>query len=181
MTQPLISARRAALALVSAGLVLAGCTQGEVAPPPVDISPPAATPLPTSPNLPAPLVPEAEKGEKGARNVLLGFARALENGQFDAAFAILGGVARAGQTEAEFDAQWGDLRAISVAILDGDIEGGAGSLYYTSQTTITAKDAAGRPIRFEGPIVLRRVNDVDGASAAQLRWHLESFNVVQTH
>jgi len=189
MTQPRRTPARLALIVFSfSGLALAACQQ-EASPTPETPSTPVATAAPvtppapatTAPNLPAPLVPEAEKGEKGARNVLLGFARALENRQFDTAFALLGGSARGEQSEADFTAQWSDLRNISVAIVDGQIEGGAGSLYYTTQTTITAEDQEGRPIRFEGPIVLRRVNDVDGASAAQLRWHLESFNVVQTH
>jgi len=189
MTQPSRNPARLALILFSlSGLALTGCQKSESPPPDNStaqtavadsIAPPATAT--TDPNLPAPLVPESEKGEKGARNVLLGFARALENEQFDTAFALLGGAARAGQSEADFAAQWSDLRAISVALLDGDVEGGAGSLYYTSQATITAQDQEGRPIRFEGPIVLRRVNDVDGASPEQLRWHLESFNVVQTH
>jgi len=30
----------------------------------------------------------------------------------------------------------------------------------------------GKPFRLEGEVVLRRVNDVDGATADQLRWHI---------
>ena len=30
------------------------------------------------------------------------------------------------------------------------------------------------PRRIEGEVVLKRVNDVPGASAEQLRWHIES-------
>jgi hypothetical protein len=200
MTQPFRFAHPASIAsalaapalaaLALAVLALAGCNretaepaQNEVPAPAIPATNvlPSAAPTPAGPDLPAPLGPEAEKGEKGARNVLLGFARALENRQFDTAFALLGGSVRGDQNEAEFGAQWSELRDISVAIVDGGIEGGAGSLYYTAQTTITAQDAAGRPVRFEGPIVLRRANDVDGASAAQLRWHLASFDVVQTN
>lgn len=193
MTQPCQFVRHPAIAfapaLALAALGLAGCKQETAQPTqeqePASVVAPSASlsaaPTPTGSNLPAPLIPEAEQGEKGARNVLLGFARALENRQFDTAFALLGGSARGDQSETEFAAQWNDLRDISVAIVDGGIEGGAGSLYYTAQTTITAQDAAGRLVRFEGPIVLRRINDVDGASAAQLRWHLASFDVVQTH
>ena len=61
------------------------------------------------------------------------------------------------------------------------MEGAAGSSYYTSEATITANDKDGRPVRYEGPIVLRRVNDVPGASAAQLRWHIDSVQLDWTH
>lgn len=130
-------------------------------------------------DLPAPLVPEAEADEKGARNVLLGFARALENHQLDTAWALMGETARGDRSEAQFAAEWADLSAISVAIIEGDIEGAAGSEYYASRLTIAAQDAQGRPLRFEGPVVLRRVNDVPGASAAQLRWHIERLDLAQ--
>ncbi len=171
-------------------LTLGACTQDAQTSPDdmasataAPVAPPAPTPVPaaSAPNMPAPLVPESEKGEKGARNVLLGFARALENEQFDTAYALLGGSERTGRSQADFVAQWSDLSDISVAIVGGEMDAGAGSLYYNVQATVTAQDNEGRPIRFEGPITLRRVNDVDGATEAQLRWHLESFNVVQTH
>jgi hypothetical protein len=117
-------------------------------------------------------VPEAEAGEKGARNVLLGFARALEEKQFGEAWALLSPAARGGSSQAQFAARWAQFSDISVAVLDGKVEGAAGSLYYTSPTTITARDASGRAVRFDSPIVLRRVNDVPGATAEQLRWHI---------
>jgi hypothetical protein len=66
-------------------------------------------------------------------------------------------------------------------VSNGTIEGGAGSLYYTTQVAISGSDRDGRPVRLEGPIVLRRVNDVDGAPPEQLRWHLESLELTHTH
>jgi hypothetical protein len=54
----------------------------------------------------------------------------------------------------------------------GDGEGGAGSLYYTAPVRIS--DGARR---LAGEIVIRRVNDVDGATAEQLRWHIESTTI----
>ena len=164
------------LALAAAALSLAACQAGGEGDAEVRDSQDQVTP-----NLPAPLVPGAEAGEKGARSVLLGFARALENHQFRTAWALMGETARGDRSEAQFAAEWGDLDAISVAFIDGDIEGAAGSEYYTSQLTVTAQDAQGRPLRFEGPIVLRRVNDVPGATAAQLRWHIERLDLAQKH
>jgi len=168
--------------LAAATLTLAACqSSDEVVSPGDEATATATPPPPSTPGLPAPLVPSAEAGEEGARNILLGFARALENGQFSVAWALLGETARADGTEAEFTAQWSDLTGVSVAILNGDMEGAAGSLFYTSQLTITAQDAEGRPLRFEGPIVLRRVNDVPGATEVQLRWHIVQLDLVQTH
>ena len=50
------------------------------------------------------------------------------------------------------------------------MEGAAGSLYYEAPLVIDFAD--GRASR-RGTIVLRRVNDVPGASAEQLTWRIE--------
>ncbi len=121
----------------------------------------------------APLVPEAEKGEPGARKVLLDFARAIQFEDFDRAYAMLGDTARDNISHAEFAAMFDDLGKITVAVPMGQMEGAAGSLYYEVPTTITG-DKGGK---LTGTTVLRRVNDVPGATAEQLRWHIESFEV----
>ena len=77
--------------------------------------------------------------------------------------------ARSGLSEHDFAAQWAGLHSPRVTFGKGESEGAAGSLYYTAPVTIT--DGA-RVIRSE--VVLRRTNDVDGATAEQLRWHVES-------
>ena len=89
--------------------------------------------------------------------------------------------ARPSSAKAEWRKLFADLGEITVAVPGGTMEGAAGSSYYTSDATITATDSEGRPIRYEGPIVLRRVNDVPGASAEQLRWHIESVKLDWTH
>lgn len=58
---------------------------------------------------------------------------------------------------------------------------GAGSVYYTAPVAISGSDSDGRPVRIEGEAVLRRVNDVDGATPAQLRWHFDTLNLDWTH
>ena len=136
---------------------------------------------PATHNLPAPLVPEAEAGVSGARNVLLGFVRALENGQLATAWALMGDNARGERSEAEFIAEWSDLKNIMVAVVDGEMEGAAGSVYYSSQATITAQDREGRPVRYEGPIILRRSNLAPDSGGPQLRWHVERMDLAQTH
>ena len=158
---------------------------------PGDTAPPPPPPPPDGsadgendgyPNLdPAPVAGEAERGETGARNVLLSFARAIELREFDQAWAMLDEADQAKWSKSEWRKLFADLGEITVAVPGGTMEGAAGSSYYTSQATITANDKDGRPIRYEGPIVLRRVNEVPGASADQLRWHIDSVKLDWPH
>ena len=130
---------------------------------------------------PTPLASDLERTEAGARNVLLAFARAIELREYDQAWSMLDEVAREKHDKAAFNALFAGLSDIVVAVPGGEMEGAAGSSYYTSNAEITAVDAAGRPVRLEGPLVLRRVNDVPGASAEQLRWRLDQIDLTQTH
>lgn len=114
------------------------------------------------------LTPDAEKGEKGARNVLLSWGAAMENRDFAAAGTLFGG----GRRDAN---DYTGYREITVGFGDGAVEGAAGSLYYEVPVRLTATGPAG-PVRREGTITLRRVNDVDGATPAQLRWHIDTLN-----
>lgn len=170
---------------VVAALALSACNQTAPTPAPseaADVPVTTAEPLPapsapTSPPPPTPsgedlsaptLVPEAEKGEKGARNILLEWARALERRDFARADAQWG----AGAADAKSAAQFGDYASLTVGFGDGDVEGAAGSLYYEVPLTVTAKRKNGTAVSRKGTVTLRRVNDVDGATPAQLRWHL---------
>lgn len=130
---------------------------------------------------PPKLSPEAEKGIEGARNVTLSFARAIELKEFDQAWALLSPGDKQRWPRAEFTRMFADLGTITVAIPDGTSEGACGSVYYTAPVTITATDKNGRPVRYEGEAVLRRVNDVDGATPAQLRWHFDHLTLDWTH
>jgi len=113
----------------------------------------------------------ADKGEKGARAVLLTWARALENKQFDTAWNQFGNPPASRKDYARW---WSRYRTITVAVPTGSMDAGAGSLYYSSHATLTGLTRTGQPYRLEGTVVLRRVNDVPGATPAQLRWHIES-------
>ncbi|WP_338446305.1 hypothetical protein V5F89_00435 [Pelagerythrobacter marensis] len=122
---------------------------------------------------PARLIPESEKGEAGARKVLQDFARAVEFEDFDRAYAMLGDDAREEITRADFTALFENFDGITVLLPPGRMDGAAGSLYYEVPTTITGEN--GR--KLTGTTVLRRVNDVPGATAEQLRWRIQSFEV----
>lgn len=135
-----------------------------------------------APDLTAPaLTLEAERGEKGARNVLLSFGRAIELKEYGQAWAMLSPADRQKWHREAFAAIFADLAKVTVVIPDGIIEGAAGSSYYTVPIAVTGNDEGGRPVRLEGNAVLRRVNDVDGATPAQRRWHFESFTLDATH
>ena len=51
-------------------------------------------------------------------------------------------------------------------------EGAAGSSYIQVPLRMYGTDKAGRRFNLVGPVTLRRVNDVDGATPDQLRWHI---------
>ncbi len=64
-----------------------------------------------------------------------------------------------------------------ITFSDMTVEGGAGSLYCTlTAELVDAADPASSPR--EGTVLFRRVNDVDGATAAQLRWHIEGSTLM---
>ncbi|MGC6330474.1 hypothetical protein ACNI3R_13445 [Rhizorhabdus sp. FW153] len=66
-------------------------------------------------------------------------------------------------------------------LLQGRTEGAAGSSWYTLPIIVSGHDRDGRSIRYEGGAVPRRVNTVDGASAAQRRWYFERLTLDRTH
>lgn len=179
-------------------LLLAACGQADQPPAPGDPATVAPRPPATSSSLdvgppddrvndgypditPASTTPEAERSETGARSVLLAFARGIELKEFDQAWELMSPGDKARWTRAAFAAQFADLDQITVAAPSGTMEGAAGSSFYTAPLTITATDADGRPVRYQGEVVLRRVNDVPGASAADVRWHIASVSLDWTH
>ena len=157
------------VALLAALGLLAACGQGErKAPEPV--AAPAATPA-TSATPAVSARPAARPStSRDPAAVLLGWAKAVSLRDWDAAFAHWGDHGGAsGMTRDQFRAAWGRLKDPVVDIGPGQLEGAAGSSYYTVPVTIT--DGARR---MSGEVVLRRVNDVPGATPEQLRWHIES-------
>jgi hypothetical protein len=142
----------------------------------------ASEPLPPATALPDPgsfppmttpvLTPEAAKGEKGARNVLIEWARAVERGDFDRAAAQWG--ERGTMSSAQHAERFAPLGKLSVSLGDGQVEGAAGSLFYEVPVTVSGLNGA-----LSGEIVVRRVNDVPGASPAQLRWHIERLEITR--
>lgn len=134
-----------------------------------------------APTDPSPSPDYAESEEATARAVLQTWIDAIRNRQFDQAWDMMSAADHAPWPKDQWQARFADLNSIKVEALPGTLEGAAGSLYYTSQITITAQNTAGAPVRYEGEVVLRRVNDVPGASADQLHWHIDNVTLDQTH
>ncbi len=152
--------------------------EGPLAPPdPSTKGNEAAGPASTTP----PLTDAAERSETGARAVLLDFARAIELKRFGQAYDLLSPADKKRWSRADFTAIFKNLGKITVAVPTGRLEGAAGSSYYSAPVTITSSDTDGRPVRIEGEAILRRVNDVPGATPAQLRWHMDKVTLDWTH
>ena len=112
---------------------------------------------------------QAERGEAGAKSVLSAWANALEDRDFARAHAFWG---EGAPSEDAYAAQFAEYRKIVVSFGDGRVEGAAGSLYYEAPVNFTGILANGTPIRRSGTIVLRRANDVPGATPEQLHWRI---------
>ena len=136
--------------------------------------PPVATPDCATLRGPA-LTPEAQRTETSARAVIVDWARALELRQWDRAWCQFGDKGGAsGQSFAEFRRDWDARGKITVAVPSGTMEGAAGSSYYTVPTRVGIAEPDGTERVLMGEVILRRVNDVPGASEEELRWHIAS-------
>jgi hypothetical protein len=92
---------------------------------------------------------------------------------------------------AEAEALWGDQATATKFTADlkrnreshleigrpGDPEGAAGSIYVTAPIVLYGKNASGADFRRGADVILRRVNDVEGSTAAQRRWHIERIEL----
>ena len=79
---------------------------------------------------------------------------------------------------ARLEAVFGDYKEAQVEWTEPFVEGAAGSLYCTVSGKLTD---AGDPAKLmrEGTLLLRRANDVPGATADQRRWTLRSSTFVE--
>jgi hypothetical protein len=79
---------------------------------------------------------------------------------------------------ARLEAVFGAYEEAQVEWTEPFVEGAAGSLYCTVTGKLTDAQDRAKPIR-EGTLLLRRVNDVPGATPEQLRWTLRSSTFVE--
>ena len=172
-------------------LALAGCGSPEQAPAPQPsdtasvalASPlPAASATPATPAAPPPLTPLPPPAAKLAvldsrdcRTIAEAYADALARGDFALAARVWNDPVI---DDARLKALFAGYKRPAIAISGIGQEGAAGSLYCTVSGTLTdAGDPSKRPQK--GEIVLKRVNDVPGATAQQLRWTIRSSSFVE--
>lgn len=174
MQQPL----KRCLCLVAAATTLAGLTSGcnQSTPPDANRITVAAADeaIPSPPaGLPPSLTDAQLRGESGAELVLQQWATALERGDYDRSYAQFGDAgAASGMSRARYAERWSQFKHIDIAAGPGVMEGAAGTSYYTAPVELSARRADGTIVKRSGKVTLARVNDVPGATPAQLRWHL---------
>lgn len=121
-----------------------------------------------------PSTPASETSVAAAMQVVRDYYGAISRHDYRAAYAIWHG----SQSYARFRRGYAATRQARVIFLKpGDAEGAAGSVYLELPVRVDAVLRSGRPQHFVGSYTLRRVNDVDGSTAAQRRWHIESAHL----
>lgn len=137
---------------------------------------PSATPVPvpaasgTATAAPA-LEPVSTSRNPG--QVVVAWAKAMSLKQWGTAYRYWGDEgARSGLSLYQFSQRWSRLSNPEFELHPGTTEGAAGSSYYTAPIVLIDGKRHTR-----GTIVLRRVNDIDGATPEQLRWHIESLSI----
>ncbi|WP_263260672.1 hypothetical protein [Pseudomonas sp. RIT-PI-S] len=115
------------------------------------------------------------KSAEAAAAVVKRYYSALNARDYDTAWAQWGDDGPPHQTAAQFKAGFARTRSTQVTV--GALKPGeaaAGSVYQTVPVTVQARLDDGTPQRWRGTYTLRRVNGVEGATAGQLRWHIDS-------
>ena len=169
-------------------VALAGCHSGSPAPAPTG----AIAPADQGPSLPAPASPpssavglaptptpqptqdQAALDSRDCRTVAQAYAEAIARNDFDFAARVWNDpVIDAARLKARF----AGFAVPRIEIKKVEEEGAAGSLYCT--VTGVLNDTGPNKKTRSGEIVLKRVNDVPGATADQLRWTIRSSTFIE--
>ena len=176
----------ARLSCLVALLALSACARPVA--PPAPAAPPAPTsqPAATAPRAPAaapvaaaPAASSDPASTEAAADAVRAYYAAISARDYRRAYGLWGADGqRSGQTFDQFAAGFADTRDAAVEVgAASDGGGAAGSVFATFPVVVTAHTASGAVQTFEGTYTLRRVNGVAGATASQLRWHLESASL----
>jgi len=121
-------------------------------------------------------VPAAAGSGQEAAGLVQTYYALLEAGKYDQARAIWGENAKL--DPAAFATSFGKYREYHANIgAPGEVEGAAGSRYVSVPVQIYARLKDGRPEYQIGSVTLRRVGEVDGATAEQKKWHIYSVDL----
>lgn len=120
----------------------------------------------------------AEPGPDDALAVVRDYYAAINQGQFDQAYALWSDGGRAsGQSAQQFAAGFADTTGVSVELLaPGPVDAGAGQRHIEVPVAITATQRDGSQRKYVGAYVLRRTV-VDGASDEQRAWRIGSADI----
>jgi hypothetical protein len=132
--------------------------------------------------VPAPIdTTSAVSDTAAAADVVRRYYAAIDDRRLPEAYAAWGqGGASSGRTFAQFQDGFAFTTHTRVEITGPVvIEGAAGSLFATVPVHVYATTDGNRPQEFTGTYVVRRVNDVPGATAGQLAWHLHDADLKQ--
>lgn len=140
----------------------------------------AAPPAPGAPGgLPDDRRPVSEgpftpQSAQGAANVVQTYYALVAEKKYPEAWALWSDGGKAsGMAAKDFAASFDKYESYNAQIgAPGEIEGAAGSLYVEVPVVIYGKLKTGGPVHMKGEVRLRRVNDVPGATPAQLNWHI---------
>ncbi len=114
-----------------------------------------------------------DRSPAAARAVVVRYYAEIDRGEYRAAYALWQG----GSPQPYAAFVQGFARTAHTRVAAGaptDEEGAAGSIFITVPVRVDATLKNGAHQRFAGTYVLRRVNDVDGATPDELRWHIYS-------
>jgi len=161
-------------------LLLAACAREQAQPPPLEANETnagnaavtqSAAPDQRSANSVAAVDP---RSAEAAVAVLRDYFRLLEQKDFVAAHRLWSATSEERSlSDDAFAAKFDDYRTYHAELATpAGVQGAAGSLYVDIPVTVSGELNDGRTFRLEGPVTLRRVNDVPGATPEQLQWRI---------
>lgn len=156
------------------GIVASPAASSNSLSPPV--SPPPGQRDARTPTAEAPFTPDSPQG---AANVVQSYYKLIEQGRYRDAWALWSDGGKAsGMSEEAFAASFGKFGEYHAEVgAPGTPEGAAGSVYITVPVRLYGRLKSGEAFNMEGPVTLRRVNDVPGSTEEQRRWHIAEIGV----
>ncbi len=123
--------------------------------------------------------PIAADSAQGAANVVQTYYALLEGKKYGLAWALWGNKgADSKLSAAAFAASFARYREYHANIgAPGDVDAGPGQRYVTVPVQIYARLANGKPEYQRGSVVLHRTGDIDGATAEQKLWRIQSIDL----
>lgn len=167
--------RRIGLVALAAALLASGCGDADEVAPQLTETPAAVIPQPGQTKVPPQVGDFPVLSSRACVEVAQFYFEALGSREFARAALVWNDpVIDAARLEAVF-ARYREPR---IEWNEPFVEGAAGSLYCTVSGVLTdAADPAKPPL--EGTLLLRRVNEIPGATPDQLRWTLQSSTFVE--